>query len=35
MHLGDTRNAVVTHNVCRNGQIRVYGGNQNVASART
>jgi parallel beta-helix repeat protein len=32
MHLGDTRNGQVTHNVCRNGQIRVYGGNQNVAS---
>src|SRR3954449_12597235 len=32
MHLGDTRNGTVTHNVCRNGQIRVYGGNQNQAS---
>ena len=32
MHLGDTRNGSVTHNVCRNGQIRVYGGNQNQAS---
>ena len=32
MHLGDTRDGSVTHNVCRNGQIRVYGGNQNAAS---
>src|SRR4051795_8565351 len=32
MHLGDTRSGSVTHNVCRNGQIRVYGGNQNQAS---
>jgi hypothetical protein len=32
MHLGDTRDGTVTHNVCRNGQIRVYGGNQNQAS---
>jgi hypothetical protein len=32
MHLGDTRNGSITHNVCRNGSIRVYGGNQNVAS---
>ena len=32
MHLGDTRNGSVTHNVCRNGAIRVYGGNQNQAS---
>src|SRR4051794_8168874 len=32
MHLGDTRNGSVTHNVCRNGEIRVYGGNQNQAS---
>ena len=32
MHLGDTRSGSITHNVCRNGQIRVYGGNQNVAS---
>src|SRR3954452_23720532 len=32
MHLGDTRAGTVTHNVCRNGQIRVYGGNQNQAS---
>ena len=32
MHLGDTRNGSVTHNVCRNGSIRVYGGNQNQAS---
>ena len=32
MHLGDTRIGSVTHNVCRNGQIRVYGGNQNQAS---
>ena len=32
MHLGDTRSGTITHNVCRNGQIRVYGGNQNVAS---
>jgi hypothetical protein len=32
MHLGDTRNGTVRHNVCRNGGIRVYGGNQNVAS---
>ena len=32
MHLGDTRSGTVTHNVCRNGEIRVYGGNQNVAS---
>jgi PKD domain-containing protein/Big-like domain-containing protein len=32
MHLGDTRSGSVTHNVCRNGSIRVYGGNQNVAS---
>jgi hypothetical protein len=31
MHLGDTRSGSVTHNVCRNGSIRVYGGNQNVA----
>ena len=29
MHLGDTRSGTITHNVCRNGQIRVYGGNQN------
>ena len=32
MHLGDTRSGSITHNVCRNGQIRVYGGNQNQAS---
>ena len=32
MHLGDTRNGTVRHNVCRNGSIRVYGGNQNQAS---
>ena len=32
MHMGDTRSGSITHNVCRNGQIRVYGGNQNVAS---
>jgi hypothetical protein len=32
MHLGDTRSGSVTHNVCRNGSIRVYGGNQNQAS---
>jgi hypothetical protein len=32
MHLGDTRSGTITHNVCRNGPIRVYGGNQNVAS---
>ena len=32
MHLGDTRSGTITHNVCRNGSIRVYGGNQNVAS---
>ena len=32
MHLGDTRSGSITHNVCRNGSIRVYGGNQNVAS---
>ena len=32
MHLGDTRSGTITHNVGRNGQIRVYGGNQNVAS---
>ena len=32
MHLGDTRNGTVKHNVCRNGSIRVYGGNQNVPS---
>jgi hypothetical protein len=32
MHLGDTRNGSVTHNVCRNGSIRVYGGNQNTPS---
>jgi hypothetical protein len=32
MHLGDTRDGRITHNVCRNGPIRVYGGNQNVAS---
>ena len=32
MHLGDTRSGTITHNVCRNGQIRVYGGNQNQAS---
>ena len=32
MHMGDTRYGSITHNVCRNGQIRVYGGNQNVAS---
>jgi hypothetical protein len=32
MHLGDTRSGTITHNVCRNGSIRVYGGNQNQAS---
>ncbi|MGZ6587943.1 MAG: Ig-like domain-containing protein [Solirubrobacteraceae bacterium] len=32
MHLGDTRNGSVTHNVCRNGSIRVFGGNQNQPS---
>lgn len=32
MHLGNTRSIIVRHNVCRNGSIRVYGGNQNVAS---
>lgn len=32
MHLGNTRNGTVRHNVCRNGGIRVYGGNQNTAS---
>jgi hypothetical protein len=32
MHLGDTRSGTVRHNVCRNGAIRVYGGNQNVPS---
>lgn len=33
MHLGDTRTGTVRHNVCINGGgIRLYGGNQNVAS---
>jgi hypothetical protein len=32
MHLGDASNALVSHNVCVNGPIRIWGGNQNVAS---
>jgi hypothetical protein len=32
MHIGDNRNSTITHNVCVNGSIRLYGGNQGVAS---
>jgi hypothetical protein len=32
MHVGDSRDGTITHNVCRNGAIRVYGGNQGVNS---
>lgn len=32
MHMGDTRSGTISRNVCRNGGIRIYGGNQNVPS---
>ena len=32
MHIGDNRDSTISHNVCRNGAIRLYGGNQGVAS---
>jgi hypothetical protein len=32
MHIGDSTNGTIRHNVCRNGGIRVYGGNQNTNS---
>lgn len=32
MHMGDTRNGNINRNVCLNGGIRIYGGNQNVPS---
>jgi hypothetical protein len=32
MHIGDSRSGTITHNVCRNGSIRLFGGNENVAS---
>jgi Big-like domain-containing protein/PKD domain-containing protein len=32
MHIGDNRDSAITHNVCLNGSIRLYGGNQGVPS---
>ena len=32
MHFGDNRDSTISHNVCRNGAIRLYGGNQGVSS---
>jgi hypothetical protein len=32
MHIGDNRDSTISHNVCVNGAIRLYGGNQGVAS---
>ena len=32
MHIGDNRDSTISHNVCRNGAIRLYEGNQGVAS---
>ena len=32
MHIGDNRDSTISHNVCRNGAIRLYGGNQGVSS---
>lgn len=32
MHIGDSNKGSITHNVCVNGPIRVWGGNQNVVS---
>jgi hypothetical protein len=33
MHIGDSSKGSITHNVCVNGPIRVWGGNQNVLSS--
>src|SRR3954452_3272576 len=32
MHIGDNRDSTISHNVCVNGAIRLYGGNQGAAS---